>query len=69
VHYIAKVEVQLDHWYLDATVSKDRVEEVYYVSDPARNVRRLHGTTGHPKDFAVKFFKVPRKTSSSFARL
>ena len=31
---------ELNHWYIDATVYGDRVEEVYYVSDPAQNVRR-----------------------------
>jgi calcium/calmodulin-dependent protein kinase I len=35
---------ELNHWYLDATVYSDRVEEVYYVSDPARNVRRKRQT-------------------------
>jgi len=35
---------ELNHWYLDATVYRDQVEEVYYVSDPARNVRRRRQT-------------------------
>jgi hypothetical protein len=30
----------LDHWYLNATVYKDRVEEIHYISDPARKIRR-----------------------------
>jgi hypothetical protein len=34
----------LKHWYLDATVFKDRVEEVHYVSDPAKGVRRRQHT-------------------------
>jgi hypothetical protein len=34
----------LNHWYLDATVYNDRVEEVYYISDPVRNVRRSRQT-------------------------
>lgn len=35
---------ELSHWYLDATVYRDRVEEVYYISDTARNVRRKRQT-------------------------
>ena len=35
---------ELNHWYLDATVYNDRVEEVYYISDPVRNVRRSRQT-------------------------
>ena len=35
---------ELNHWYLDATVYNDRVEEVYYISDPARNIRRSRQT-------------------------
>jgi hypothetical protein len=34
------MSADLKHFYLDATVFKDRVEEVHYISDPARNVRR-----------------------------
>ena len=34
----------LDHWHIDATVYKDRVEEVHYISDPAKNVRRRRQT-------------------------
>lgn len=30
----------IDHWRIDAIVFKDRVEEIHYISDPARNVRR-----------------------------
>jgi hypothetical protein len=30
----------LEHWRLEATVYKDRVEEIHCVSDPARGVRR-----------------------------
>jgi hypothetical protein len=30
----------LEHWHIDATVHKDRVEEICYVSDPAKNIRR-----------------------------
>jgi serine/threonine protein kinase len=30
----------IKHWHLNATVYKDRVEEIHYISDPARNVRR-----------------------------
>jgi hypothetical protein len=30
----------LEHWHIDATVHKDRVEEIHYISDPARNIRR-----------------------------
>ena len=30
----------IDHWYIDATVYKDRVEEIHYVTDAARNIRR-----------------------------
>jgi len=31
---------ELEHWHINATVFKDRVEEVHYVSDPVRNIRR-----------------------------
>ncbi|CZR58612.1 uncharacterized protein PAC_08504 [Phialocephala subalpina] len=31
---------EIEHWHIDATVYKDRVEEVHYVSDPAQNIRR-----------------------------
>ena len=30
----------LHHWYIDATVYKDRVEEAHIISDPAKNIRR-----------------------------
>jgi calcium/calmodulin-dependent protein kinase I len=30
----------IKHWHLNATVYKDRVEEIHFISDPARNVRR-----------------------------
>jgi hypothetical protein len=30
----------IEHWQINATVFKDRVEEIHYVSDPLRNVRR-----------------------------
>jgi hypothetical protein len=30
----------IEHWHINATVYKDRVEEIHYISDPARNVRR-----------------------------
>jgi hypothetical protein len=30
----------IEHWYINATVYKDRVEEIHYVTDPARNIRR-----------------------------
>lgn len=29
-----------DHWQINATVYKDRVEETHYITDPARNIRR-----------------------------
>jgi hypothetical protein len=29
-----------EHWHIKATVYKDRVEEIHYISDPARNIRR-----------------------------
>jgi hypothetical protein len=35
----------LEHWYIDAAVHKDRVEEIYYESDPTRNIRRRQKTT------------------------
>jgi len=31
----------IDHWCINASVYKDRVEEVHYLSDPKRNVRRM----------------------------
>jgi hypothetical protein len=30
----------IDHWQINATVYKDRVEEIHYTTDPARNIRR-----------------------------
>jgi hypothetical protein len=30
----------LDHWRINATVCGDRVEELHYITDPARNIRR-----------------------------
>lgn len=30
----------LEHWQLNATVYEDRVEEIQYITDPARNIRR-----------------------------
>jgi serine/threonine protein kinase len=30
----------IDHWYINATVYKDRVEEIHYITDAARNIRR-----------------------------
>jgi serine/threonine protein kinase len=30
----------IDHWQINATVYKDRVEETHYITDPARNIRR-----------------------------
>jgi hypothetical protein len=30
----------IKHWHLNATVYDDRVEEIYYINDPRRNVRR-----------------------------
>jgi hypothetical protein len=30
----------LEHWHIDAIVYKDRVEESYYISDSAKNIRR-----------------------------
>jgi len=35
---------ELEHWHINAIVYKDRVEEVYYISDPARNIRRRRQT-------------------------
>jgi hypothetical protein len=33
----------IDHWQINATVYRDRVEEIHYITDPARNIRRrLH---------------------------
>jgi len=34
----------LHHWYINATVYKDRVEETHIVSDPAKNIRRERHT-------------------------
>ena len=36
----SKMSSDLEHWYLNATVFKDRIEEVYYISDPTQNIRR-----------------------------
>ena len=30
----------LDHWNINATVFKDRVEEIHFLNDPAKNIRR-----------------------------
>lgn len=30
----------IEHWRINATVYKDRVEELHYITDPARNIRR-----------------------------
>jgi hypothetical protein len=30
----------IDHWQIDATVYDNRVEEIHYITDPARNIRR-----------------------------
>jgi hypothetical protein len=30
----------IEHWQINATVYKDRVEEIHYITDPARNIRR-----------------------------
>ena len=30
----------IEHWCITATVYKDRVEEIHYITDPARNIRR-----------------------------
>jgi hypothetical protein len=30
----------LDHWHIDATVFKDRIEEIHFINDPVRNLRR-----------------------------
>lgn len=30
----------LHHWHINATVYHDRIEEVHYISDPARKIRR-----------------------------
>ncbi|KAG4433508.1 hypothetical protein IFR05_011017 [Cadophora sp. M221] len=42
----------IDHWHIDATVFKDRVEEIHFISDPARNVRRQQ----HRKIWEVERF-------------
>lgn len=42
----------IDHWHLNATVFKDRVEEIHFISDPARNVRRPE----HKKIWEVERF-------------
>jgi hypothetical protein len=34
----------IKHWYLNATVFKDRVEEIHYISDPSKGVRRRQQT-------------------------
>jgi len=31
---------ELDHWHINATVFKDRIEEIHFISDPAKNLRR-----------------------------
>lgn len=30
----------IEHWQINATVYKDRVEEIHYITDPASNIRR-----------------------------
>jgi serine/threonine protein kinase len=34
----------VEHWQINATVYKDRVEERHYITDPARNIRRIPQT-------------------------
>lgn len=34
----------VEHWQINATVYKDRVEEKHYITDPARNIRRKKQT-------------------------
>ena len=34
----------LKHWQISATVYRDRVEEIHYVTDPARGIRREQRT-------------------------
>jgi serine/threonine protein kinase len=34
----------VEHWRINATVYKDRVEEVHYITDPRRNIRREQHT-------------------------
>lgn len=29
-----------EHWKIEATVHSDRIEEVHYITDPGRNIRR-----------------------------
>jgi serine/threonine protein kinase len=31
-------KTDIDHWKINATVYKDRVEEAHYITDPARNI-------------------------------
>ena len=33
-------KTDLDHWEINATVYKDRVEEEHYMTDPSKNIRR-----------------------------
>lgn len=30
----------IDHWQINAAVYHDRVEEIHYITDPAKNIRR-----------------------------
>jgi hypothetical protein len=40
----ALMSSDIEHWRINATVYKDRVEEIHYISDPARNIRRRSQT-------------------------
>src|SRR4051794_5703367 len=38
----------IEHHYINATVHKDRVEEIHYITDPAKKIRReLHKRVWH----------------------
>jgi hypothetical protein len=34
----------IEHWHINATVYKDRVEEIHYITDTARQIRRRQQT-------------------------
>lgn len=35
----------LEHWFINATVHQDQVEEIHFVSNPAKDIRRKPQTT------------------------
>lgn len=42
----------IEHWRIDATIFNDRVEEIHFVTDPQKNIRRRRQTVvWHVEEF------------------